>query len=412
VPTERIVVVGASMGGLRAAERIRAAGWTGAIVVIGAEPHMPYNRPPLSKEVLAGEAAFTSVEFRPRAGTELTWRLGTAVTAADLAGRTVTLADGEVLDFDGLVVATGLRPRRLPWPGPRAGRHVVRTVDDASALRAALTEPDLVPGRRLVVIGAGFIGCEVAATSRKLGAEVTVVDPLPLPMVGALGDLVAASLRRRHEARGVRFLLGRFVERFEGDTRVERVVLADGTALDADVVVEAVGSDVNVEWLAGNGLDLSDGVLCDAHLRVEGLPHVVAVGDAARFPNPRYDAVPRRVEHWSIPGDTAKRAAVTLVAGLTGRPLDDAPFAPLPSFWSDQHDYRIQAFGAPGLGTDDVRVLSGDPDGDLLVGYHRDDRLVGVVAVGGPAAMAQVMRHRAQLVDYSAAMPGSTSTPR
>jgi hypothetical protein len=192
------------------------------------------------------------------------------------------------------------------------------------------------------------------------------------------------------------------VAAYSGEDRVTGVVLTGGTVLPADVVVEAVGTVSNTEWLEGNGLDLSDGVLCDSALRVGGLPHIVAVGDVARFPNARYDGVPRRVEHWSIPGDTARHAARTLLAALTGAAPQPAPFAPLPSFWSDQYEYRIQSFGAPVLGTADARVLDGDPAGDVLVGYHTGDRLVGVVALGGPSAAAAAARHRAELLQQPA----------
>ncbi|MGW3046286.1 NAD(P)/FAD-dependent oxidoreductase [Kitasatospora sp. NPDC001159] len=392
----RIVIAGASMGGLRAAEQLRGAGWTGEIAVIGDEPHMPYNRPPLSKEVLAGKAPFESLAFTPKASAaDVSWRLGAAVAGTRLADRLLTLDDGTELPFDGLVIATGMRPRRLRCPGPVAGRHTLRTLADAEALRAELTRP----GVRVVVVGAGFIGCEVAATAVGLGAaEVTVVDPEPLPMLRPLGELLARALHRRHEDRGVRFALGTGVSGFEGDDQVTGVVLGDGTVLPADVVVESVGSIANTEWLDGNGLDLTDGVLTDELLRVGGLPHVVAVGDVARFPNARYDGVPRRVEHWSIPGDTAKCGAKTLVAHLSGAEPDPAPFAPLPTFWSDQHDFRLQSFGAPALGIADVRVLDGDPDGDVLVGYHTDNRLVGVVALGGQAMAAGAARYRAQLL--------------
>jgi NADPH-dependent 2,4-dienoyl-CoA reductase/sulfur reductase-like enzyme len=183
---------------------------------------------------------------------------------------------------------------------------------------------------------------------------------------------------------------------------VTGVVLGDGTELPADVVVESVGSVANTEWLAGNGLDLTDGVLTDAHLRVGGLPHVVAVGDVARFPNPRYDGVPRRVEHWCIPTDTAKHAARTLLAHLHGADLDQESFAPLPTFWSDQHEFRLQSFGAPALGTGDVRVLDGETSGDVLVGYHHGGRLVGVVALGGRAAASAAARYRAELLKQPA----------
>lgn len=398
--TGRIVVAGGSMGGLRAAEQLRAAGWTGTITVVGDEPHMPYNRPPLSKEVLAGKAPFESLAFTPKpAAADVEWRLGTRVASARLAERTVALDDGSTLPYDGLVVATGMRPRRLRCPGPRTGRHTVRTLADAQDLRDELTRP----GARVVVVGAGFIGCEVAATAVGLGVrEVTVVDPLPLPMVGPLGELLGRALLKRHEERGVRFALGAGVAGFEGEDRVTGVVLSDGTVLPADVVVESVGSVANVEWLEGNGLDLSDGVLTCEQLRVGGRPEAVAVGDVARFPNARYDGVPRRVEHWSIPTDTAKHAARALAAHLTGVQADLAPFAPLPTFWSDQHEFRLQSFGAPVLGLGDVRVLDGDPDGDVLVGYHTDGRLVGVVALGGHSAATGAARYRAQLLKQPA----------
>ncbi|GGV57130.1 putative ferredoxin reductase [Streptomyces massasporeus] len=394
-----MIVAGASLGGLRAAEQLRAAGWTGGITVIGDEPHPPYNRPPLSKEVLAGKASFDSLAFTPKASaTDVEWRLGTRIVSARLAGRTVELDDGAVLSYDGLVVATGMRPRRLRCPGPVAGRHTVRTIDDAQVLRDELIRP----GARVVVVGAGFIGCEVAATAVGLGAaEVTVVDPLPLPMVAPLGEPLARELRRRHEERGVRFVLGAGVAGFEGGDRVTGVVLADGSVLRADVVVESVGSVANTEWLEGNGLDLSDGVLTDGQLRVGGRPDVVAVGDVARFPNARYDGVPRRVEHWSVPTDSAKHAAKVLVAGDAG----PAPFAPLPTFWSDQHDFRLQSFGAPALGLGDIRVLDGDLTGDVLVGYHRDGLLVGVVALGGLSAARTAARYRAELLQQPALTP-------
>ena len=394
--TRRILVAGASLGGLRAAEQLRAAGWSEPITVVGDEPHMPYNRPPLSKEALAGKDSFESLAFTPRASTgDVEWRLGTAVVSVDLGECVALLETGEELPFAGLVVATGLRSRRLRCAGPLTGRHTVRTIADARGLRDELTRP----GVRVVVVGGGFIGCEVAATAVGLGAaDVTVVDPLPLPMVGPVGALLAQVLRERHEERGVRFRLGTGVARFAGEDRVTGVVLGDGTVLSADVVVEAVGSLANTEWLDGNDLDLSDGVLTDGQLRVGGLPHVVAVGDVARFPNARYDGVPRRVEHWSMPTDTAKHAAKTLVGHLTGAGRGLAPFAPMPTFWSDQYEFRLQSFGAPVLGLDDVRVLDGDPEGDVLVGYHAEGRLVGVVALGGRAATAGAVRYRAQLL--------------
>ena len=394
----RALVVGASLAGLRVAEAIRAGGFTGELVVVGDEPHLPYNRPPLSKEALAGEISHATLEYRRRASvTDAQWRLGVGAVGADLAARTVTLADGETLSFDGLAVTTGVRARRLSLPGPAGGRHVVRTLEDAVALRA-----ELVPSARLVVIGAGFIGCEVAATARGLGCTVDVVAPEQVPMQRPLGLELGAAMQRRHEAHGVRFHLGRLPKELlpnpDAAGRVGGLLLDDGSRLAADVVVEALGCLPNTEWLAdqqpGYRLDLTDGVLTDGWMRArtndgETLSEVVAAGDLARFPNGRYDDVPRRVEHWSIPTDTGKRAGQALAAALTGGDLPDGPpFAPLPSFWSDQYGQRLQSFGALGL-ADEVRVRQGDPDAEFVAEYLRHGTRVGVLGVGMmPALLA------------------------
>ncbi|MGJ5830529.1 NAD(P)/FAD-dependent oxidoreductase [Streptomyces ossamyceticus] len=405
--SRQVVIVGASMGGLRAAEQLRAAGWDGGITVVGAEPHLPYNRPPLSKEVLAGQAtdpaeAHAALAFRRRASLDdVDWRLGVPAVSADLERRAVGLADGTTLSYDGLVVASGLRPRRLPMPEPSRGRHVLRTVGDAVGLRAELT-----PGARVVVVGAGFIGCEVAATARRLGCDVTVVEPAGVPMGRVLGDELGLLVQGRHEAEGVRFRLGRVVAALHGGERVTDVELDDGTVLRASVVVEAVGSYANVEWLQGTGLDLSDGLLCDNLMRVEGRPDVVAVGDVARFPNPRFDTTARRVEHWCMPTETARRAARTLAAHLAAETVDEQQFTPLPTFWSDQFDLRLQSFGAPAL-ADRVEVLEGvlsapsDLAKGVAVGYRRGAALVGVVTVNLPARSP----HYRKLVDTGVAVP-------
>jgi 3-phenylpropionate/trans-cinnamate dioxygenase ferredoxin reductase subunit len=394
-----VAIVGGSLAGLRAAEQLRAAGHTGPITVLGAEPYLPYNRPPLSKEVLADppgaepSALAERLLFRRRASTEdVEFRLGDAVVSADVVAGTLVTESGRDVAYDGLVVATGLRPRRLTAPGPTAGRHVLRTVGDCHGLRSALP-----PGgsARVVVVGAGFIGCEVAATLRTLGHAVTVVEPAGPPLARVLGPELAAAVQRHHEAAGVRFVLGAGVIGFTGEDRVAAVVLDSGETLPADVVVEAVGSVCNNEWLAGNGLDLADGVLADNHLLVDGVATVVAVGDVARFPNPLFDDTPRRVEHWSIPTDTAKRAAASLVARLAGETTDPSPFAPVPSFWSDQLDLRLQSFGSPAL-ADEVRVEEGDPDhlaAGVLVTYHRDGRQVGTLAINLSPARQRDLRN-------------------
>lgn len=392
-----VAVVGGSLAGLRAAEQLRIAGHTGPLTVYSAEAHPPYNRPPLSKEVLAdpdladAEAMVARLAFRRRAVVEdVDFRLGVDVAAADLATGKLTLGDGTGEGFDGLVVATGLRPRRLGCPGPVAGRHVLRTVEDCLDLRA-----DLAPGSRVVVIGAGFIGCEAACTLTTLGHRVTVVEPTGAPMNRVIGPDLAAAVQQHHEAAGIAFVIGPGVSAFTGTDRVTGVTLDDGTHLPADLVVEAVGSVCNTEFLADNpGLDLTDGVLTDNRLAVVGVSNAVAVGDVARFPNPLFDDVPRRVEHWSIPTDTAKRAAATLAARLCGDEPDPTPFAPVPSFWSDQLDLRFQSFGSPALGPD-IRLEEGDLDhltAGVLTTHHRDGQHVGTIALNLPPARQRQLR--------------------
>lgn len=381
--TDPVLIVGAAMGGLRTAESLRRAGYGGRIRIIGDELHAPYNRPPLSKDVLASAVTHEAVAFPTRAETaDVEWMLGSRAASADLGAHTVTTDDGAVTAYSALVIATGLRPRRLDYP-PRPGRHAVRTLDDAMALR-----DELVAGARVVVVGSGFLGCELAATATKLGCSVTVVTPSAEPMIRPLGLMLARELRGRLESRGVRFVLGASVTGLD-----DGVALADGSLVPADVVIEAIGSDCNSEWLGGSGLDLADGVLADNALRAlgaDGIAHdeVYVVGDIARFPNPMFDDVARRVEHWNIPTDTGRRAGTVLAAALLGDVASAAavPFAPMPSFWSNQFDITLQAYGLPGLG-DDVRVLEGELGAEVAVGYHRDGILVGVVGVGLKAAL-------------------------
>ncbi|MDQ0029918.1 NAD(P)/FAD-dependent oxidoreductase [Arthrobacter bambusae] len=391
--TRSIVIVGGSMGGLRAAEQLRAAGWAESITVIGTETHLPYNRPPLSKELLENPGttaeAFEAVKFRHRPSvTDVEWRLGTEVVGADLPNNTLTLDSGETLTYDGLVIATGLRPRRLPLPGPLRGRHVLRTLEDAVELHQ-----ELRPGTEVAVIGAGFIGCETAATATKRGCSVTLLEGTSGPMQRALGEELSAGIRDYLVQQGVTYhghakvagLLSNDAT-IEDESSCTGIILADGTEITADVIIESVGSIPNVEWLEGNDIDISNGVLCDEHLRVVGTRNVVAVGDVARFPDLRNGCGARRIEHWSIPGDTAKIAAKALIADLNGAALPE-PAVPLPSFWSNQFDLKIQGVGSPTLATRIVELEGSakTPHDGVVMGYYQDDALVAVVSVGLPA---------------------------
>ena len=385
--TKPVVIVGASMGGLRAAEALRRFGYLGPITEIGDEPHAPYNRPPLSKEVLANEVSHQAVAFPQRPATaDVNWVLGTRAESADLEHRTVTDSKGQMHPYSALIIATGLRSKRLQVINSElTGRHAVRTLDDAIALRAAL-----VPGARVVILGAGFIGCEVAATARKLGCEVTVVAPGVHPIVRPLGVELAREIQRRHEGEGVRFKMKTSITDLIGESVVTGALLDSGEELACDVFIEAIGSDTNTEWLEDSGLDLSDGVLTDNAMRAvktdgTACEDVFAIGDVARFANPMFDDVARRVEHWNIPTDTAKRVGQVLAAKLNEADnwpaVLDEKFAPTPSFWSDQFEMHILAFGLLGL-ADEVKLIHGEIDGECVFGYYRSGNMVGVCGIG------------------------------
>jgi NADPH-dependent 2,4-dienoyl-CoA reductase/sulfur reductase-like enzyme len=375
--TKPVVIVGASMGGLRAAEALRRFGYLGPITVIGDEPHAPYNRPPLSKEVLAAEVSHEAVAFPQRDSTaDVNWVLGTRAVSADLKHETVTDDSGVTHQYQALIIATGLRPKRLSVANSAlTGRHAVRTLDDAIALRS-----ELKPGAKVVVVGSGFIGCEVAATARKLGCEVSIVAPGSHPITRPLGVEMARELERRHEAMGVKFFMKTAVEDLVGESRIEGVLLDTGETIACDVLVEAIGSHTNTEWLEGNDLDLTDGILTDNDMRARKLtgqvwPNVFAIGDVARFANPLFDDVARRVEHWNIPTDTAKRVAQVFTGQAEGR------FAPIPSFWSDQYDMHILAYGLLAL-ADEVKLIAGELSGECVFGYYREGKMVGVCGIG------------------------------
>jgi 3-phenylpropionate/trans-cinnamate dioxygenase ferredoxin reductase component len=388
--SSRIVVVGASLAGLRAAEEIRIAGFDGPVTVVGAEPHAPYDRPPLSKQVLRGDwpVERTTLAVTAEGGLDaldLDWRLGERATALDLAGRTVTLAGGRTVPWDGLVVATGAAPRELPGTADLAGVHTLRTVDDCLAIRAELDGG----ATRVVVVGAGFIGAEVAASCRVRGCDVTVLEALPVPLGRALGDEMGAVMGDLHRDHGVEVRLGTGVAGFEGDGagRVARVRLADGGAVDADVVVVGIGVSPVTGWLEGSGLALDDGVVCDA--TTLAAPGVVAAGDVARWPSHRFGEL-MRVEHWDnavTMGAHAGRRLLEELAGGAGPGAPVEPYDPVPWFWSDQYERKIQLAGRSSA-ADEVRVVDGDPAERRFVAlYRRGDRITGVLSMNRPRVL-------------------------
>ena len=402
--TARIVIVGASLAGLRAAEAVAKALPDALITLVGSEALPPYNRPPLSKEAMlqlaadpaSADAVLAGISFKARYQQDkVNTVFGVAASSVDVSRKEVVLEDGRSLPYDILIAATGLSPRRLSMEGSQAQRHVLRSLNDALRLSAAMK-----PGRRMIVAGGGFIGCEIAATAIKLGLDATIVEPLPEPMLRALGSTVAKAMLRFHEAHGVSIRCESSIASISHDASTDEfrgVVLGDGHVIEGDFLVEAVGSVPNVAWLKGTGLDLSDGVLADDAMQAVGANDIFAVGDVARFPNTLFDDVPRRVEHWCVPSQTAKRAADAIAHRLGAGPALE-PFRPMPSFWSDQHGMRLQSFGAPSLG-DEISVLEGSLDAigqeAVVVGYRREGKLVGVLAAGAPAPM--LLKHRGSL---------------
>jgi NADPH-dependent 2,4-dienoyl-CoA reductase/sulfur reductase-like enzyme len=399
---QHIVVVGASLAGLRAAEALRDAGYDATLTLVGAERRMPYDRPPLSKQLLSGEWDAERTDLRDRASYEaldLDLRLGRTATALDLAARAVELDGGESVGFDGLIVATGAAPRVLPGTPALEGIHTLRTLEDCLAIRRAFDE-----GGRVAVVGAGFIGSEVAATARERGLDVTLIEAAPVPLVRAVGEEMGRVCAALHGDHGVDLRLGAGVEGFEGSGRVERVRLSDGTAVDADVVVVGVGVAPSTGWLESSGLALRDGVVCDATCAASA-PGVYAAGDVARWRNPLFDDE-MRVEHWTNATEQGRAAALNLLAG----PADATPFAPVPYFWSDQYGVKIQFVGhiRP---DDEVRVVHGSTDDRRFVAlYRRGARLAGALGFDRPGLVMACRRLIAERASWEDALAETGST--
>jgi NADPH-dependent 2,4-dienoyl-CoA reductase/sulfur reductase-like enzyme len=377
----RLVIVGAGVVGLRAAEAARRCGFTGEISLIGAETHLPYDRPPLSKQFLtanppsAAPPTLHGAEDLGTLGVHL--RLGAIATALDAQQKLVRLDIGGTdidLAYDALLIATGSRARSLPGTEQLSGVHTLRTVDDARLIRAALDA-----GARTIVVGAGFIGSEVAASAQRRGAPVTVLEALPVPLAAAIGPELGKVCVDLHERNGVRVRCGVGVASIEGDYgQVQRVRLADGTVLPADLVVVGIGAVPNTGWLATSGLDLSGGVVCDEYLAAS-VPGVFAAGDVARFANPAFGGEQMRLEHWTTSVEQAMAAAANAAAYLDNRPM--SPFSTVPYFWSDVYEHRVQFVGVPDAEYIQVGVGGEQSEGGLLAVYRRGGRLVGAFGV-------------------------------
>jgi len=390
---ERVVVVGGNIAGLRTVQGLRRDGFAGSIMLVSAEKHVPYNRPPLSKAVLSGEATAESTALVDGAALEvlgLDLRLGTQATGLHL-GRREVLTAGEPVPFDNLVIATGTRPRHLPALETVEGVHVLRTLDDAVALRAAFER-----GPRVLVIGAGFIGSEVASTARTCGLEVTVVEALASPLAHIVGDDMAAFLASLHGDGGTNLRLETTVDALDGAGRVERAVLSDGSTIDVDVVVVGIGVVPNTEWLAGSGIELADGVVCDATLRA-GVYGIYAAGDIAAWPN---ELLGRsgRVEHWTTAADHGGHIARVIASGEVTRFVDSG------YVWSDQYGARLQLVGVP-RDHDEVRIVDGDVASRRFVAwYRRGDVLVGALASSSPKLLLRTRRLIEERVSWEQAL--------
>ncbi|WP_433511824.1 NAD(P)/FAD-dependent oxidoreductase [Nonomuraea sp. CA-143628] len=372
-----VAVVGASLAGLRAVQTLRREGFAGDITLIGAEHHLPYNRPPLSKSMLRGDDEIT-LPGAEELGDQ--WLKGRQAVRLDTSDRRLTLDDGTELGYDGLVIATGARPRRLPHHPD--GVRTLRTIEDALALRAELQAGH----ERVVVIGGGFIGGEVASTARGLGLGVTLVDSSPYPMTNVLGAETARWLARHHRDNGVELVGDTRVTGFEGNGRVTGVRLGNGRTLPADLVIAGMGVTPNTDWLEGSGLRLSDGVVCDETLYAAD--NVVAAGDVARWPHGLFGGELVRVEHWANANDQGALAALNLLAG----PENAKPYADLPSFATHMHGARIQTAGLPHL-ADESRLVTGEPDENrFAIAFARNGVLVGAVAVNAPKDLIRLKR--------------------
>jgi NADPH-dependent 2,4-dienoyl-CoA reductase/sulfur reductase-like enzyme len=384
---KQVVIVGGSLAGISTARALRKQGYDGGLTIVGAEPHRPYDRPPLSKEFLGTGLGVEEPELSlemPGEDLGISWRLGVAATGLDPEAMTLSLADGDRLSADGFVLATGAAPMPLPGMPTLTGVHLLRSLEDARALRA-----DLRSGGRLVVVGGGFIGSEVASTARQLGLEVTVVEAAPLPLVVQVGPEMAEVLSGLHAVGGTRLECGVGVQGLAGASAVEGVELADGRVLPADVVVVGIGARPTTAWLADSGLELAPGhrgVVCDA-AGATNRPGIVAVGDCSAWYDDDFGG-PHRVEHWTSAHERGPLAAATLL----GNEPPKIRGGRAPYFWSDQYGLRIQFAGTAQPGDTVTIEEGGVEERSLLAIYRRQGEPVAVLGLDRPRPFTQWRR--------------------
>ncbi len=381
---ERVVIVGASLAGLQAAQALRRAGFDGTLTMVGEEPDYPYDRPPLSKGFLAGTVPEDKVRLRGAADPDalgIEWKLGTRATSLDPSAMTVSLDSGESLGADGIVIATGSSPRHLPG-FDLDGCHVLRTLADARALRHAFEAGP----RRVTVIGAGFIGAEVASTARGLGFDVTMIEAADVPLARVLDPEAGRAVADLHRRHGVDLRLGAGVESVQpgADGSVAAVTLDGGASIDTDLVLVGIGAVPNTDWLTDSGLTIDNGVVCDETCLAA--PGIVAAGDVARWPNRRFGGALTRVEQWDNAIEQGTYAAKRLLALDSDAPAE--PYMPIPWFWSDQYDRKIQLAGVPSL---DAEVVNGSIADQMFIQVYADGdgRFTGALGWNRPRQAIQ-----------------------
>ena len=374
-----IAVVGASLAGLHVVQHLRRLGFTGRLTLVGEELHLPYDRPPLSKKILLGLATLDDIALRaqPWDALDLDLRLGVRAVGLDASTKSLSLSDGEVLQPDAIVLCTGVRARELPHIVSVPGVHVLRTLEDAQAIGSLLDENE-----RVVVIGGGFIGAEVAAVARERGLEVCLAEPAPTLMLRGIGPRWGSFMERVHRERGVDVRTGTGVHAVEGNERLQAVVLSDGTRIETSLMVVGIGGVPNTEWLEDSGLEIDNGVVVDAHGET-ATPGIWAVGDVARFYHDGYGEHVR-MEHWTNAVEMAKIVAQNMLQDSR------AVFVPTPLVWSDQYDLKLQTAGRFLPDDEEIVTMGSEEEGEFLALRGRGGVLTGALSVNRASMLVRM----------------------